>query len=173
MKMKDHILAALREEFNQWEDLLANLSEEQRTTPQLPSKLSTKDIVAHVRAWQQVSLARMEAAGLNREPQFPEAPPEFDLDTENNVEGINAWFYETYREQPWSSIYRAWREGFLRLLELGGAIAERDLLDSGRYAWLKGYPLAFVLVASYDHHQEHLDGLRAWAQQHGDMKIAL
>src|SRR5215210_3224284 len=47
MNMKDHILTALREQFNEWEKLLATISEEQRTTRQHPSKLSTKDIVAH------------------------------------------------------------------------------------------------------------------------------
>ena len=173
MNMKDHIVAALREEFDQWEELLANLSEEQLTTPHLNSKLSTKDVVAHVWAWQQISIVRMEAAVHDREPEFPESPPEFDLDTENNVDGINAWFYKTNRDHPWSTIHQNWREGFLHFLELGEVMAERDLLDSGRYSWLKGYPLAFVLVASYDHHQEHLDGLRAWLQQHGNMKIAL
>jgi len=114
----------------------------------------------------------MEAAVFNREPQFPKSPPEFDLATENNVDGINNWFYETYRDQPWSTIHQRWRAGFFRLLDLGEEIAERDLLDSGRYTWLNGHPLAFVLVASYDHHQEHLDGLRTWLQQHGDMQIA-
>ena len=81
-----------------------------------------------------------------------------EIDTEDNVDGINGWFYETYRDQPWSSIHRDWRDGFLRFLELGAAITERDLLDSSRYPWLHDYPLALVLVASYEHHQEHLDG---------------
>jgi hypothetical protein len=90
MSMKDHILTALREQFDEWEELLTRMSEEQLTTPQLPSKLSTKDIVAHAYSWQQMSLARMEAAVHNREPQFPKAPPGFDLDTENDVDGINA-----------------------------------------------------------------------------------
>jgi len=160
MNMKDHILAALREHFNQWEELLAGLSEQQLTQPQYPSKLSTKDIVAHVHAWQKVSVARLEAAASDREPQFPEVPAEFDLATENDVDGINAWFYETYRDQPWSTIHRYWSDGFLRLLKLGEGITERELLDSGRYAWLNGYSLAAVLIASYDHHKEHLDGLR-------------
>ena len=172
MNMKDHILAALREELNQWEELLTNMSDEQITTPQPPSNLSTKDVIAHLRVWQQVSIARVEAAVLGKEPEFPEAPPELDLETENNVDGINAWIYDTYRDQPWPSVYQAWREGFLRLLELGGAVPERELLDSGRYPWLKGHPLSFILIASYDHHQEHLDGLRAWLQEHGNMKIA-
>jgi hypothetical protein len=33
MNMKDHILSALSEEFDSWEELLASLSEEQVTTP--------------------------------------------------------------------------------------------------------------------------------------------
>ena len=33
MNMKDHILAALREQFERWEELLANLSEEQVVAP--------------------------------------------------------------------------------------------------------------------------------------------
>jgi uncharacterized damage-inducible protein DinB len=39
------------------------------------------------------------------------------------------------------------------------------MLDAGRYSWLQGYSLAFVLVASYDHHQEHLEKLIAFLQQ--------
>jgi hypothetical protein len=38
MNMKDHILAALREQFEQWEALLATMSAEQRAIPQHPSK---------------------------------------------------------------------------------------------------------------------------------------
>jgi len=56
----------------------------------------------------------------------------------------------------------------LRFLELGEPILEKDLLDGDRYPWLKGYSLAFILVASYDHHQEHLEKLRDWLTEHGN-----
>ena len=36
MNMKDHILTALSEQFNEWEELLTGMSEEQLTIPQLP-----------------------------------------------------------------------------------------------------------------------------------------
>lgn len=172
MTMQDHILTALREQLSCWEDLLAEMSEERITTAQLHSDWTTKDEIAHVWSWLQVSLARMEAAARDKEPVFPEAPPQFDLATENDVDGINAWFHGTYRDQPWSSIYRGWREGFLHLLNLGEMITERDLLDSSKYPWMNDHPLASVLLASYDHHQEHLDGLREWLNEHGNTKIS-
>ena len=48
--------------FDRWELLLASLSEKQLTDSNLPSNLSVKDVIAHLWAWQQLSVARAEAA---------------------------------------------------------------------------------------------------------------
>ena len=165
MNMKEHILAALREQFTRWEELLASLTDEQITAPHLPSDRSTKDDIAHLRAWQQRSIARLEAATHNREPEFPLWLPGLDPDSEGNTDATNAWIYETYRDLPWSRVHRDWRGGFLRFLELGEGIPEIELLDGSRYPWLNGLPLAAVLLGSYDHHREHLDELLAWLQE--------
>jgi hypothetical protein len=162
MYMKNHILAALREEFDHWEALLAGMSEAQITALHEPDSWSTKDDIAHLWAWQQRSIARVEAARLDREPAFPAWPIALDPEAEGAADQVNAWVYETYHDQPWSTIHQQWRAGFLRLLEGAAAIAEKDMLGSERYAWLNGYALAFILIASYDHHHEHLEKLIAW-----------
>jgi hypothetical protein len=167
MKMKHHILSALREEFDQWEDLLGGLSETQRAAPLLPAHWSVKDILAHLMAWQSRSIARTEAARLNREPEFPRWPAELDPNSEGDTERINAWIYEAHRSQPWSAVYQDWQHGFLRFLESAGGVPEREMLDSERYPWLNGHPLSFILTASYDHHQEHFEKLQAWLKEHG------
>jgi len=168
MNMKEHILAALREQFDSWEELLASLKEEQITTPHFDYDWSIKDVIAHLWAWQQISIARMEAGLQDQEPEFPKWVAELGEDWGENADQTNAWIYETYHEQPWSKVYQNWKHGFLRFLELGEPIAEKDLLDGDRYSWLKGYSLAFILVASYNHHQEHLEKLLAWLQEHGN-----
>lgn len=173
MNDKQQILTTLREEFNRWEEVLASMSEEQITAPHLPSNLSIKDVIAHLWAWQQRSIARLEAALLDREPDFPRWPAEFDPEPEGEPHEMNAWIYETNREKPWSRVYGDWRAGFLRFLELGEAIPEKDLLEAGRYAWLEGEPLSIVYAGSYEHHHvDHLEPLLAWLRQHGNMKIA-
>ncbi len=167
MNMKDHILAALREEYDGWEALLASLSEAQiSSTPLTPSDWTIKDVIAHLRAWQQRSIARVEAAQLNREPLFPWSPEDIDPEGEVATDKINAWIYNTYREQPWSKVHQDWSMGFQHFLDAAGQIFERDLLDSSKYPWLKGYPLEFILVASYDHHQEHFEKLQTWLSEH-------
>lgn len=156
MTMKQHILAALREEFDRWEHVLAGLSEAQISATQ-PSGRSIKDDLAHLWAWQQRSIARMEAGLHNREPEFPVWP--VDPDEESMTDQVNEWIYESTRDQPWEAVYRQWHTGFLRLLELSEAINEPALLDGSRYAWLHERPLVVVLLGTYDHHHEHFEQL--------------
>jgi hypothetical protein len=165
MNMKEHILAALREKFDQWEELLGRLSEEEIVASDLPSRWSIKDNIAHLWAWQQRSIARMEAALSNRDPVFPTWLPGLDPEVEGNTDQINAWIFQTYHEQPWSKVHQNWREGFHRLLDSCDGISERDMLDGEKHPWLEGYPLANVLLGTYDHHQEHLEKLLTWLKE--------
>lgn len=172
MNLKEHILTALREEYNRWEELLAGLSESQVAAPLLPSEWTTRDVVAHLRAWQQRSIARLEAALQDREPVFPQWNPQVEPDSDGDTDRVNDWIYQANRERPWLEVYQNWRNGFLRLLELGEQIPEKDLLDSSRYPWMEERPLALVFLGTYDHHQEHLEKLQAWLEiiNHGQEK---
>ena len=133
MNMQEHILTALREQFDRWAELLARLSDEQIMAPHFDYNWSIKDVITHLWAWQQISIARMEAAVLNREPEFPKWVAALDSDWEDNAHQTNALIYETNHEKPWSKVHQNWREGFLRFLKLAEGISERDLLDGGRY----------------------------------------
>jgi hypothetical protein len=164
MDMKEHILMALKEQFDHWEELLKNLDEEQVAAPRFDCNWSIKDVISHLWGWQQISSARIEAASLGREPVFPKWVMEVGGDWEENSDRTNAWFYETCHKKSWSDVHQDWRGGFLRLLDVAGPILEKDLLDGDRFPWLKGYSLAFILVATYDHHQEHLEKIIAALQ---------
>src|SRR5690606_535345 len=97
---------ALKEQFDRWEEVLASMSDEQITAPHLPSSWSIKDVIAHLWAWQQRSIARVEAALHDREPEFPKWPAEFDPELEGEPDQLNAWIYETHREKSWASVHR-------------------------------------------------------------------
>ena len=160
MNDKKQMLTRLNSEFNSWETLLGTLSEAQITAPQ-PSDMSIKDVMAHLMAWQQISIARLEAALNDRESVPMPWPDELGPEPEGEPDEINAWFHEKYQGQSWNNVYQAWRTGFLRFLELAQAVPEADLLAPGQYHWLEDYPLMAVLEGSYEHHREHMDTLQA------------
>jgi hypothetical protein len=164
MKGKEQILSALRDEFNRWHKALEGLSQEEASAQSLPADRSVKDVVAHLWAWQQLSIARLDAALRDGEPELPGWPAGVDPEAEEGVEQINAWVRDRYGEEAWPVVQRRWREGFERFLELAAAVPEEDLLAEGRYTWLDGHPLYLVLVGSHEHHQEHRAELLARRQ---------
>lgn len=166
MNMKEHILAALREQFDRWEELLVSMNDEQITTLYVFPDWSTKDVIAHLWAWQQISIARMEAALRNREPEYPKWIARLGEDWEENFDQTNALIYKNNHDKSWAEVHQNWREGYLRLIESGDKVTEINLLGTGIYPWPGGYSLALILIASYDHHQEHFDKLTKWLQEH-------
>jgi hypothetical protein len=159
MNDKQAMLAALREEFDRWEALLASLSEEQITAALLPENWSIKDVVAHLCAWQQRSIARLSAALQNNAPEYPAWPEQLDPEEEGEPHDLTAWLYAQDRDRPWAQVYQNWSQGFRRFLELAQALPEADLLEADKYPWLEGYALLAVLQGSYEHHQEHAEHL--------------
>jgi hypothetical protein len=159
MNDKNQMLTMLKDEFNRWEALLAGMSEEQITAPHPTSNWSIQDVIGHLRAWQQVSIARLEAAQLDRDPLYPEWLAGSDPESDEELDQFNARIYTAHHQRPWPSVYQDWRQGFLRFLQLGEAIPEEHLSDTTKYPWLDGYPLFAVLEGSYNHHTEHREEL--------------
>ena len=170
MHDKAYYLTLLRDEFDRWEDLLNSLNEDQILTPMSPSHWTIKDLMAHLRAWQERTAARMEAGLHQREPKFRAWPEDLDPNA-HDVDQINAWIYEQHRDEAWAAVHQNWRDTFQQVIELTEAIPENDLLEPGRYAWMwNNEPLAFVLTATYEHHHiDHYEPLLDWLRAHEHM----
>jgi uncharacterized damage-inducible protein DinB len=161
--MNDNIsaLARLRDELTSWEELLAERDEAQIVAPIPSSGGSLKDVIAHLHAWQQVSLARMEAAANNTQPNMPDWLDGQDPESEAYREQFNARIHDIYRAQPWSQVHHAWRTGFRRFIALAEATPTESLMALDRFSWLRGYALVAVLEGSCEHHREHREQLDA------------
>ncbi|MDK2980168.1 MAG: hypothetical protein PWQ55_515 [Chloroflexota bacterium] len=167
MSMQAHMLIALREQMHDWQVVLEGAAQERAVMPLAGSDWSLKDVVIHLWAWQQRSLARLEAALNGGQPQFPDWPKQYSPDTDPSVDGLNAWIRDTYKDRTWEQARADWLAGYQRLIELAGRFAQRDLFDDERYPWMDRYPLAAVLTGTYDHHLEHTGQLRAWQKEQG------
>src|SRR5262245_20349412 len=113
MVNKDKLINSLKTVFDSWEQLLAGMNEEEITAQHRPGKWSVSEVITHLRSWQQISIARLEAALLNTNPNFPAwlggADPFY---AEDHVDTFNAQIQEIHRSESWSTRHREWREGF-------------------------------------------------------------
>jgi hypothetical protein len=171
MSNKSKFIGMLRDEFERWEKILSGLSEDQSNIPMSPSTFSVKDTLAHLRAWQQISIARLEAALSDVNPRYPEwlaGLDPFEAESDEYRDNCNDTIFHVYHEQPWSKVHQVWKEGYLRFLDLAEQIPENGYSDAKKYMWLREYPLLTVLEGSYEHHHfEHLEPLFDWLGKHG------
>ena len=168
IRNKQQMLILLENELKQWEELIADLSEDKIITAPLANAWTVKDLFAHLMAWDQLVIARLDAAKFDREPIMPEWVIEtpLDLDETLKLKQLNAKIHSLYRELSWEQVYQSWKANFLKILTLGKEISEADLLVTGRYPWLKGYSLMANLQGTYEHHhEEHFESFLTWIRQ--------
>lgn len=159
MNDKNSTLAALHDEFNQWQSFLSGLSDAQAILLQ-PDGLSIRDVIGHLHAWLQLSVARLEAAQHGSEPVYPDWAAGLFPDDEEYLEQFNATIHDTYARQAWPSVYEAWRASSARLLELSAALPAADMVNPNKYPWLRGYAPIDVLRGALEHHAEHREAFQ-------------
>jgi hypothetical protein len=159
---KQELVTQLNDVFEAWETELGQYDTDWLTTPgHVEEERSVKDILAHLTGWQQVSVARLEAARDGKEPNYPRWSPELDVVHETDNNAVNAWIFGAYSAKTWDEVHDEWRDRFRYVLELAGAIPEEKWFIPGVPAWLGEYQLSAVLEGSWEHHSEHLDELKA------------
>jgi hypothetical protein len=152
-------IEALRQEYQQWQVLLEKLSEEDAVHPRIDLEWSIKDNLVHLTSWQQVTLARLNAAHQGGLPEYPFWFPGADLETEAELANVNQLIHGSRKDQPWMSVYHEWQNRFQSVLEISGLIPVDDFMTIGKYPWLSDYPLLEVIKGSCEHHREHRESL--------------
>ncbi len=155
------IMDNLKAEFNRWQGMMTGLDETDADQRISGTGWTVKDVVAHLKAWQDVSRARLQAALDGREPQFPNWLRDSEPEDEGQIDRFNARIYQLFQAKSWSEVYQAWCDGFSKLIEMAAEIPEDDMFNADKYPWLMGYPLIAVLEGTLEHHQEHRPQLRA------------
>jgi len=154
------VLEKIEAEKAQWEELLSEVDGHRVDEPGVVGDWTFKDVVAHISAWRQRSLDRLEAASRSESSPAPRWPIALDTDDE-----VNAWIYEANRDRSANDVLRESRELFDRLRDIVQAFPESELSEPTRFEWMDGQALgAAILDSSYfGHlHDEHEPDIRNW-----------
>lgn len=156
--MKNAILSAMRQQQRRISQLFEEIPIERRELPMEPSFWRPADAALHLWAWQIRTNQRALAALEKREPLYPD----WYRGEDEPVDETNLRIFNLYKHFTWEQALENWGAGYARLLDTGSQLTERELLDSDLFPWMNGYSIADVFLATYAHHAEHEESLRAW-----------
>ena len=154
--MQAAILRQARAQYRQLDRHFGSLTPAAAESPLPGSGWSTRQVVLHLWAWQQRSIARLQAAAEKREPTFPS----WAKAGEDDTHAINARILAAYGDTTWPAALKQWASGYRKFISLGQVFSELEFLDSDVFPWLGGYSLADVYLGSYEHHLEHFQAMR-------------
>lgn len=154
------VFAAVRQEWDAWEALVAEVGPDRVTEPAFAGGWSFKDIAAHLTGWRSRTLDRLEAATRGLPDPPPPWPAAYDDDDK-----INTWIYERNRERPAMAVLNDASSSYARLRDAIESLPEADLFDRDRFPWLEGSSLGDAVLSGdlFGHlHEEHLPDIREW-----------
>ena len=156
---REEALAAFDAARREHQQFLASIPRERMTEPGATGPWSVKDVVAHLNAWRDRTVGRVEAAVTGQPEPPPPWPPELDDD-----DVINAWFYEQHRNDPLDDVLAKWDASFDRLRKATVAMPDKALFDPAHLPWMGGTALIEAVKIAFLGHfiEEHEAILRAW-----------
>ena len=159
---KAELLALIGQERNAWEALLIAAGDAHLTQPDFAGGWSFTDVAAHLTAWRQRAVVRLQAV---QRGERPTPPPWADLPAEDDP--INSWIYQANHQRPSADVLRESRESLAQLEAAVAALPEADLFDPQRFPWMEGTSLAESIMGnSCDHFfSDHAPDLRAWVSR--------
>jgi hypothetical protein len=148
-------MAELRERINSsyaaLEYTIGQLSDEQLTTP-IDGSWSAKDLLAHIVAWEQVTIHfHVGDRSFEDVTQLTSVPY-----ATTAVDQINEAFYQRDRNIPLAQVLQSFRSSHQELLTMLDHMSEADLFKAytppGRDT---GQLIEWVIGDSYEHYDEH------------------
>ena len=158
---KAKILELIRSERDALEALLGGLNEEQLTRPGVESDWSVKDILAHITDWEQRMVRWIEESMRGEVPERP-APGL----TWNDLDRLNHETYLLNKDRALTDVLAESDSSYQRALTAVEGLAEKDLIDPGRFEWREGDPLWHMVAANtWWHYKEHRETISIWLKE--------
>ncbi|MCG3209669.1 MAG: hypothetical protein FOGNACKC_03296 [Anaerolineae bacterium] len=161
---KIEFLAELHQSFDQLERAIRPLKPAQLLQPSVYDGLSVKDVLAHITAWERLSIGWVEAARRG-EPVVRFAPgfEQSSEDDDDTMHRLNEHLVHLYRERPLAEVLADFTAAHQEMAALVETMSEAELTAPGRFDWWPDGGVWQVLASnSFEHYQEHLELIQNW-----------
>jgi putative acetyltransferase len=165
-KTKAYLFEKISTARNQFLSLIDSLTDTQLTTPGVHGAWSAKDILAHLAAWERLTVERLNA-GLESKP-LPFKP----IKTDEDVEWMNERVYAIQKSRPLEDVLDDFHTAHKLLLEKIEGMDKLIIQYAVPMEWAGGRPV-WRLIAdnTYLHYTEHQEAIATWLARTGKWVI--
>ncbi len=152
---KTTLIQTLRNEHEQWQTLLAQISEERMVQPGVAGEWSVKDIIAHVMWYER------ETVGILQQRAFVGSPL-----WNVSLEERNAAMVAENHNRSLEEMRLEAQQVFEQLIQAIQKLSEADLNDASSLHDIPPNWLPWQVIASnsYEHYHQHTPSLSAWIE---------
>jgi hypothetical protein len=156
---RDQLRSIIDDEMQQWDALVAEVGLSSLNTPGFMGDWTFLDVAAHLTAWRQQTINRLNAAAHG----LPEPSSDIDDSTDSKADASNEKIYEREHSRRAVDVLHEAHESYEHLKRAIEALSLDDLADPDRFSWLGGRSLNNCIVdrSLFDHfHIEHEPEIR-------------
>ena len=160
---KQELVEAIITEHRRLDANLALLTHNEMLLPGLVGTWNTKDLMAHLTAWEQLLIHWHDAGARGSTPD----PCPTGM-SRRQIDALNAHLYERNRERQLDEILDEYQSSYAQVLELVRGLSEERLFSPGTYPWTSRLSLAdYVAANTCQHYCWAKTLLRRWLKQQG------
>jgi hypothetical protein len=157
MPTVDEILVQILNERRRLERLVSKVPEDRLEAPVFPGGWSVKTTLAHIAAWEGLTLARLEAARTGKEPDIP------PIRSDRDIDAFNADLSARTEVRGFAEVRKEFDRTHKQLIEYVSTM-EADFFESEiRASWSKRRPVWELIGANTCwHYPEHSEAIESW-----------
>ncbi len=144
---KPQLIEFANREYQRLLAFVAQLSESQRDSEPVYPDRTTKDIVAHVYAWQLLELEWYQDGMHGKKPAIPAEGYTF-----KDTPALNEKLYLEYRNVSWKKLADQLHQTHQQLVAIIDAHTESELFTKKQYAWTGSSNMAVYLRSALSSH---------------------
>lgn len=134
---REQLRSIIDDEMQQWDALVAEVGLSSLNTPGFMGDWTFLDVAAHLTAWRQQTIDRLNAAAHD----LPEPVSGIDDSTDSKTDEANEKIYEHEHSRRAVDVLHEAHESYEHLKRAVDALSLDDLANPDRFSWLEGRSL--------------------------------
>jgi len=144
---KQQLLDFGKREFDRLMELVGKLTPDQRDKEHVFDNRTTKDIVAHLYAWQLLELTWYEEGMSGKKPAVPAPGYTF-----KDAPELNEKLYQEYKSIVWDDLSKKFTKSHNQLLNIVEKHSDEELSTKRKYAWTGSTSITCYLASGLSSH---------------------